>query len=72
VHEKAEIGAIDAVALQLGNGALQLFRIVENGYSLANCRMIHIALLSVQLSQHNPSQRVQLQAGNIPTTLYLS
>jgi hypothetical protein len=44
VHEKAEFGAINAIALQLGNGALQLFRIVENGYSLSNCRIIHIAL----------------------------
>src|SRR5262249_47324558 len=56
VCKKAQFRAVDPVTLQFRHGALELFRIVENGYGFANCRLLHTALLLGQLDVARPQQ----------------
>jgi hypothetical protein len=39
--KKAQLRAVDTVALQLGHRVLEPFRIVENGYRLADRGILH-------------------------------
>jgi hypothetical protein len=44
VREHTKIGAINVVTLQIRNGGLELFRIVKNGDSFADCGYAHAAV----------------------------
>jgi hypothetical protein len=50
--KKTQLGPVDPPALEFRYGPLELFCIVEDGHSLANCRLLHCALSSAWIGDH--------------------